>query len=148
MSFNTLFWNSFNLYRNEITGQDDIGGYERSAILYLSNIKCQIQKLSGEETVLFGKVNYPDVKKLYTYPDIEIKTTDLIEVNSKFYNVIMISDECSKNDHLKIYIKLTDAPFIFYPESSSSESTEVMSSSSSSSSSSESSSSESSIGDD
>ena len=151
--------NRMDLYRYDLTSNvpDDLGGYSRAAVLVVSGIPCNIQYLTGKEQILYGKNNIPAEYKIFCNNGLNganyIETTDLIYAVvsgvSKWFNILFIDNSCILNDHLRIFVKCTEAPQIVYPDSSSSESSSSSSYienwSSSSSSSSESSSSSSGV---
>ena len=141
MSFDSLMWNLVDIYRNDLTSliTDAVGGYSRTSSLYLSDLHCNIQLLSGEEMVIYGKNNIKAKYRMYCRPSFEIRSTDLIKYNGDFYEVLMIEDQCSLNHHLLIILGLVKAPVIHYPDSSSSDSSSSSSSIDSSSTSSSSS---------
>lgn len=133
MSLNSLLWNRIDLYRNTLVlPTDSIGGYTRTVSLAIADVPCQIQHLSGEEKVIYGKNNVDAKYKIYFKPDFSIQSNDLIKYNGDYYDIVLIDNQCTKYNHLKVIAKLTKAPTIYYPESSSSESSEGYSSSSSS----------------
>jgi len=140
MSLNSLLWNKIDHYRNTLVlPTDSVMGYTRTATLITANVPCQIQHLSGEEKILYGKNNIDAKYKIYFLPNFSIQSNDLLKYNGDFYDIVLIDNQCTKYNHLKVITKLCKSPTIYYPESSSSESSEGYSSSSSSNSSSSSS---------
>lgn len=120
--YDNLLWTKCDIYRdNLVAGTDSIGGYTRTVVLTYSNIPCNLQYLSGEEMVIYGKNQVSATHRLFMCCSYEIKSTDLIKIDSDYYDVAYIDNSIKKYHHLEILLRLAKAPQIFYPDSSSSD---------------------------
>jgi hypothetical protein len=91
MSLNSLYNTSFDLYSNELTGRNSIGGIIRTAVLKQANIKCFFTYLAGREDYLFEKNNVYATHRLFCNP-IQVESTDIILHDGNWYDIKFIDE--------------------------------------------------------
>ena len=96
--FTSILNTSFDLYSNEITSSTAIGGQIRTLTLKQATIPCYFTYLTGAEKNLYGKRNIKADYRLFA-DLLDIKSTDIVLVDSKYYNVSFINQSGLQLDH-------------------------------------------------
>jgi len=107
MSIQSLYGEKCNIYSNEVTSFDNIGGQIRTSVIKFADQKCYYTQLSGRERSYLGKNNVVADYRLFC-DFINIESTDIIFIRNRWHNIVNI-DNCL-NHHLEILLLVIEAP--------------------------------------
>lgn len=97
---------TFKVYRRSLGSVNEYGEKSTSWTTQVTTAKCAFQTNSssdGQVQAIAGKMILAS-HILYCLIGTDIKGGDRVEINSKLYEVKLVSNEAERDSHLKIYL--------------------------------------------